>query len=77
VNYAPQMDGTSDPPAGGLPPSVHPSSVPAGPWQERGPHEGDEERISIPGTHVPAWVVVALVIGVVALLGATAFLLLR
>ena len=33
--------------------------------------------VRIPGTHVPAWVVVALVIGVVALLGATAFLLLR
>jgi serine/threonine protein phosphatase PrpC len=57
------------------------SSVPVGPWHERGPHGdgggSDEERILIPGTHVPAWVVVALVVGVVALLGATAFLLLR
>jgi protein phosphatase len=62
-------------------PSVPPSanaqgSMPPGSWVERGPHDA-EDRISIPGTHVPAWVVVALVIGVVALLGATAFLLLR
>ena len=53
-------------------------SVPAGPWQEQGPHaESDEDRISIPGTHVPAWVVVALVVCVIAMLAATAFLLLR
>ena len=44
-------------------------------WHEQGPH-GDD-RISIPGTHVPAWVVVAIVVGVVALLAATAFFLLR
>ncbi len=37
----------------------------------------DEERIEIPGTHVPAWIVVALVVGVIAVLAATAFLLLR
>jgi protein phosphatase len=48
----------------------------AGPWQEHGPHS-DDERIEIPGTHVPAWVVVAIVVGVVALLAATAFFLLR
>ena len=91
VSSAPQATGTaagaygtdggpSDPPAmGQAGPSAAPGSLPAGPWQEHGPHgpHGDEERISIPGTHVPAWVVVALVIGVVALLGATAFLLLR
>jgi protein phosphatase len=47
-------------------------------WHEEGPHSfGGEERIDIPGTHVPAWVVVALVVGVVALLAATAFFLLR
>jgi disulfide bond formation protein DsbB len=44
-------------------------------WHEHGPHADD--RISIPGTHVPAWVVVAIVVGVVALLAATAFFLLR
>jgi serine/threonine protein phosphatase PrpC len=80
--YSPPIDGVgmphaisaSTPPPGTAPPS----SVPLGTWHERGPHAVDgEDRISIPGTHVPAWVVVALVIGVVALLGATAFLLLR
>ncbi len=59
------------------PASAGPGSGAQGSWHERGPHGDDEERISIPGTHVPAWVVVALVVGVVALLGATAFLLLR
>jgi hypothetical protein len=53
-------------------------SNPAGQtWQERGPHGGPEDRISIPGTHVPPWVVVAIVLGVVALLASTAFFLLR
>ena len=66
------------PPARSAPPgSGIASSVPAGPWHEQGPHAEDEERISIPGTHVPAWVVVALVLCVVAMLCATAFLLLR
>ena len=37
----------------------------------------EEERIEIPGTHVPAGVVVALILGVIALLAGTAFLLLR
>jgi serine/threonine protein phosphatase PrpC len=59
------------------PPSNPPGSVPAGPWHEQGPHADDEDRISIPGTHVPAWVVVALVVCVMAMLAATAFLLLR
>jgi len=64
--------------AGAVPPtSTPPGSVPAGPWHEQGPHADDEERISIPGTHVPAWVVVALVVCVIAMLAATAFLLLR
>ncbi len=36
---------------------------------------GDEERVDIPGTHVPPWVVVAIVLGVVVILWA-AFLLL-
>ena len=46
-------------------------------WQEPAQHGDDEERISIPGTHVPAWVVVAIIVGVIALLAATAFFLLR
>ncbi len=59
------------------PVSKMPSSVPASPWHEQAPQHEDEERISIPGTNVPGWVVVALVLCVVAMLGATAFLLLR
>jgi protein phosphatase len=51
-------------------PSVRTSGRPGA-----GPHE--EERIEIPGTHVPTWVVVALVVGVIVVLAATAFLLLR
>jgi len=37
----------------------------------------EEERIDIPGTHVPAWVVVVLVVGVVLVLIGTAALFLR
>ena len=37
----------------------------------------EEERIEIPGTHVPPWVVVVLVAGVIVVLLATAFLFLR
>jgi serine/threonine protein phosphatase PrpC len=47
-------------------------------WHEQGPHAaGADESIDIPGTHVPAGVVVAIVLGVVAVLAATAFVLLR
>lgn len=46
-------------------------------WQERGAAPEGDERIEIPGTHVPAFVVVLLVVGVVALLAGTAFVLLR
>jgi protein phosphatase len=71
------------PPEAQLDPSVRPapnapaSSLPAGPWQEQGPHGEEDDRISIPGTHVPGWVVAALVLCVVVMLMATAFLLLR
>jgi serine/threonine protein phosphatase PrpC len=58
-------------------PSVRPPSAAGQPWHEHGPHAETEDRIEIPGTHVPAWVVVAIVVGVVALLAATAFFLLR
>jgi protein phosphatase len=53
------------------------ASLGAATWQERGPHSAVEDRISIPGTHVPAWIVVMIVLGVVALLASTAFFLLR
>ena len=40
------------------------------------PYDGDDS-ISIPGTHVPIWMVVGIVVGVVVLLAGTAWLLLR
>ncbi len=55
-------------------------AVPAagGIWHEQGrqrAHEHDD-RIDIPGTHVPIWMVIGIVVGVVILLSGTAFLLL-
>jgi hypothetical protein len=59
-----------------------------GQWAQQQPQSGgqrppsyppqpyEEERIDIPGTHVPAWVVVALVVCVMALL-AILFMFLR
>jgi protein phosphatase len=41
------------------------------------PQYYEEERIEIPGTHVPAWVVVVLVVGVILVLAGTATLFLR
>jgi protein phosphatase len=41
------------------------------------PPRYEDERIEIPGTHVPSWVVAALVVGVILVLFATAFLFLR
>jgi protein phosphatase len=54
------------------------SSPPAG-WHEQGPHgpDHDYDRVDIPGTHVPIWMVIGIVVGVVVLLAGTAFLLLR
>ena len=51
-----------------------PSQPPAG-WHEQGVH--DYDRVDIPGTHVPIWMVIGIVAGVVVLLAGTAFLLLR
>ena len=74
--------GSANPGADGLA-SIETSGAPppgtnAATWHERGPHPLEpEERIDIPGTHVPTWVVVALILGVMAILGATAFLFLR
>jgi len=53
--------------------SAAPAAATSAPW----PSPSEEERIEIPGTHVPASVVVALILGVIALLAGTAFLLLR
>jgi serine/threonine protein phosphatase PrpC len=53
-----------------------PSNPPAG-WHEQGGGEYDPNAIEIPGTHVPVWMVVGIVVGVIILLAGTAFLLLR
>jgi serine/threonine protein phosphatase PrpC len=80
-NSPPATDGTTlSPPASpdAKPVSLRPRNAQGEPWQEAGPHSDySEERIDIPGTHVPAWVVVAIVVGVVALLAASAFFLMR
>lgn len=39
--------------------------------------EHDYDRVDIPGTHVPVWMVIGIVAGVVVLLAGTAFLLFR
>jgi protein phosphatase len=60
-------------------PTRRPSSRPPGPWHEPSgmrSHEHDD-RIDIPGTHVPIWMVIGIVLGVIVLLAGTAFLLLR
>jgi hypothetical protein len=63
--------GSSAPPRPSVPPHLGvPSSGPPRAFYE-------EERIEIPGTHVPAWVVVVLVVGVILVLAGTAFLFLR
>ena len=61
------------------PPSSAAASRPPGPWHEQGGHRAHEhdDRIDIPGTHVPIWMVIGIVFGVVVLLAGTAFLLLR
>jgi len=69
-----------------LPPSDGVLSIPpaagekAPLWQEQGPHaapENGEERIEIPGTHIPTWLVVTLIVGVIAMLAGAAVVLLR
>jgi serine/threonine protein phosphatase PrpC len=58
---------------------AHPAPHGAAGWHERGahPNEHDYDRVDIPGTHVPVWMVIGIVVGVVVLLAGTAFLLLR
>jgi PPM family protein phosphatase len=66
-------------PDGSLRPPAVATARAAGPWHEQGAHRAHEhdDRIDIPGTHVPIWMVVGIVVGVVILLAGTAFLLLR
>ena len=65
--------------AGALDGSGRSAPGPAQGWQEQGAHgtEHDYDRVDIPGTHVPIWMVIGIVTGVVVLLAGTAFLLLR
>jgi protein phosphatase len=73
------MPAVSVAPAGELRAPDGPYRAPSGPpaaWQERGAHD-DYDRVDIPGTHVPIWMVIGIVAGVVVLLAGTAFLLLR
>lgn len=60
---------------------LRPAASPPIGWQEQGLHghgqEHDYDRVDIPGTHVPIWMVIGIVACVVVLLAATAFLLLR
>jgi protein phosphatase len=58
-------------------PSGTPGAPRAGARSSGPPSRSEDERIDIPGTHVPAWVVAALVVGVILVLMATAFLFLR
>ena len=53
------------------------STPPTDTWEDRAMALDAEERIDIPGTHVPTWIVAAIVLGVMCLLAATAFFLLR
>jgi PPM family protein phosphatase len=61
--------------SGRPPPSLPPHAATPSSGPPRASYE--EERIEIPGTHVPAWVVVVLVVGVILVLAGTAFLFLR
>lgn len=58
------------------PAAVPRSPLPPGPRANRLPGGPDEERIDIPGTHVPPWVVVVIVVAVILVLAGTAILLL-
>jgi protein phosphatase len=69
-------------PAAGSPPDPQApqraASNPPQTWQERGLHaDHDYERVDIPGTHVPVWMVIAIVAGVLVVLAGTAVILLR
>lgn len=79
LSTAPPADGAQGPVAA-APMSPEATGQQNAAWQEQGPHAQipyEEERIDIPGTHIPTWVVVVLIVGVVALLALTAFALLR
>jgi serine/threonine protein phosphatase PrpC len=59
------------------PHSDFPSMAPRGAGQSGRPPSYEDEQIDIPGTHVPAWVVAVLVVGVILVLLGAAMLFLR
>jgi serine/threonine protein phosphatase PrpC len=63
--------------SGGRKQSLPPGAPNTGARVSGRPQAYDEEGIDIPGTHVPAWVVAVLVVGVILVLLGTAFLFLR
>jgi len=74
----PGRDPSAPPPDGIL--SIPPAAGDKIGWQEQGPHahlENGEERIEIPGTHIPTWLVVTLIVSVIAMLAGAAIVLLR
>lgn len=74
----PASAATPTPSAAGLPASDPAVAAPGGESGHDALVQDDyDERISIPGTRVPTWLVVGLVVGVIGTLGATAFLLLH
>ncbi len=76
----PGRDPSLPPPDGVLSVPPPPNEKAAAAWQEQGPHakaENGEERIEIPGTHIPTWLVVTLIVGVIAMLAAAAIIFLR
>jgi protein phosphatase len=73
VSGAPGMAG-----GGAGTPDYARSALPGTPSRSNAPPPRfEEEQIEIPGTHVPPWVVVVLVVGVVSVLVGTAFVFLR
>jgi PPM family protein phosphatase len=73
ANAVPSAAGEGNPDGTARAP-VAASVPPAGTWQEHG--YGDD-RIDIPGTHVPLWMVAGIVIGVIVLLAGAAYLFLK
>ncbi|MEO7110316.1 MAG: hypothetical protein ABI183_07775, partial [Polyangiaceae bacterium] len=73
---------SSSPPSAAAGNSGAPSAGSPG-WQEQSAGGSNaqqfdfDEPIDIPGTHVPTWTVVLLILGVISALSATAFLFLR
>ncbi len=80
-SLSPAAPASSSSPPSGASHSVAPPAGAAG-WQEPSasgaPQQFEfDEPIDIPGTHVPTWTVILLIVGVVSALSATAFLFLR